>query len=114
MMKLAFLTGMTALCACGGPQGAASSDLPGSMPSVHIFSPPEGGGAARAAEWRAGKAAYDGALAAMSRAWTGLPPASASDLRLTVQQFEGALRTALNVGGYGNVILAMKLRRMSQ
>jgi hypothetical protein len=84
------------------------------MPSAHIGSPPERGGTPLAAEWRAKKAAYDGALGAMNAAWTGLPPASAGDFRLTIQHYEEAVRTTLNTGGYGNVILAMKLRRMSQ
>jgi hypothetical protein len=52
-------------------------------------------------------------LETLKRSWTGEAPANPSDLRLRVGEYEDLLKIAMSSGGYGNLVLADCLRRLS-
>jgi hypothetical protein len=84
------------------------------LPWPHIGSPPaEGGPAAEAEHWRQEAATFERAFAAIKGSWTGKELTSADDLRTRVQQYEDLIRTVGGSPGYGNVLLADCLRRLS-
>jgi hypothetical protein len=49
----------------------------------------------------------------MKRGWNGQAPASAYDLRSRVHEYEALVGKAAEAGGYGNIVLADSLRRLS-
>jgi len=79
----------------------------------HIGSPPpENSPAVRVEAWRRENASYAEALDSIRRSWTGVAQ-TPDDLRYKVQQYEDLIRTVTESGGYGNLVLASILRRIS-
>jgi hypothetical protein len=80
----------------------------------HIGSPPsQRNPAARAEEWRRESASYRKAFDIIRSSWTGEDAKKPDDLRFKVRQYEDLVRTATESGGYGNILLADCLRRLS-
>jgi len=80
----------------------------------HIGSPPaEAGPSPRAAEWRQEAAKFAQSFEAIKQSWSGEEVLSAGDLQFRVQQYEDLVQTISGSRGYGNVLLADCLRRLS-
>jgi hypothetical protein len=73
----------------------------------------DAGSSSRADEWRQESGFLAEALETVKQSWTGELAASPSDLRLRVGQYEDLLRNVALSGGYGNLVLADCLRRLS-
>jgi len=80
----------------------------------HIGAPPSPGShASRAEQWRAESASFHEAFGVIKGSWTGEAVDTPSELRSKVGQYEDLIRTVTDSGGYGNVVLADTLRRLS-
>jgi hypothetical protein len=89
------------------------SDIGHSSAWPHIGSPPsEKSPASRVEAWGRESASYTEALDSIRHSWTGAAQ-SEGDLRFQVQQYEDQIRTVTESGGYGNLLLADILRRLS-
>ena len=83
-------------------------------PWPHIGSPPSPeASAARVNEWQVEVAPLRKALANIEEGWTGEAIENPEDLRFKVGRYEDAVRTLTDAGGYGNLVLADTLRRLS-
>jgi hypothetical protein len=96
------------------PQGPSLSDIGGAMPWHHIGAPlsPESA-APRVAQWQAEVAYFREAFEAIRQTWTGEAVDSPGELRSKVGRYEDLVRTVTDSGGYGNLLLADTLRRLS-
>jgi len=84
------------------------------LPWPHIGSPPpKGGSPAEADEWRNEAATFGQAFEAIRGSWTGDEVISPDDLRARVRQYEDLIKTVSGSSGYGNILLADCLRRLS-
>lgn len=119
----AFVLLFLPLAACGqGPAQAAApnqarqmsiDDISHGAAWPHIGSPPsENSPAARVEAWRRESATYAEALDSIRRSWTGVAQ-TPDDLRFKVRQYEDLIRTVTESGGYGNLVLADILLRIS-
>jgi hypothetical protein len=83
-------------------------------PWSHIGSPPsQGSSVSRLAGWPAESASYHEAFDVIRRSWTGEVPTNSDNLRFMVAQYEDMIRITTESGGYGNLVLADSLRRLS-
>jgi hypothetical protein len=80
----------------------------------HIGAPPSSGSpGARAENWGAERASFHEAFGVIKESWTGEAVDTPSELRSKVGQYEDLIRTVTDSGGYGNLVLADTLRRLS-
>src|SRR5580658_3044523 len=80
----------------------------------HIGAPPSPGSpAARAENWGAERASFHEAFRVIKESWTGEAVDAPGELRSKVGQYEDLIRTVTDSGGYGNLVLADTLRRLS-
>jgi hypothetical protein len=94
----------------GLPVPEALAELIRVSPWPHIGSPPAETGTG---EWQQGGRLLAEAIETLKQSWTGEVAATPQDLRSQVGQYEGLLKTVTVSGGYGNLILADCLRRLS-
>jgi hypothetical protein len=116
-VKLFAIVGATILLRSGwaqDPAGPVPLSQLNRTPWPHIGAPPANGAPpSRAGVWHHEAAAFAQAMESIKQSWTGIEPASASELKFQVQQYEDLVRTVSRSSGYGNVILADCLRRLS-
>jgi hypothetical protein len=117
-VRLAVMAAATAALLGSGSAQAQPAPVPLSQlnrtPWPHIGSPPPNGGqASRGGSWSRESAVFAQSLDSIKQSWTGAEPTSAGDLKFQVQQYEDLVRTVSEASGYGNVILADCLRRLS-
>jgi len=84
------------------------------LPWPHIGSPPSDDDPQPTKDrWRGESAAFDEAFRAIRGSWAGPEVTSPGELRARVEQYEALIKSVTGSAGYGNILLADCLRRLS-